>query len=55
MSEEPGTLERAIEATLFAAEAPMSVDALAAHLGGLAPGDVREALSALQHQYRARG
>jgi segregation and condensation protein B len=53
--EEPGTLERAIEATLFAAETPMGVDALAAHLGGLAPGDVREALWLLEARYRARG
>ena len=54
-SEEPGTLERAIEATLFAAETPMGVEALAAHLGGLAPGDVREALALLEARYRARG
>lgn len=55
MSEDPGTLERAIEATLFAAETPLSVEALAAHLGGLAPGDVREALGMLETRYRARG
>jgi segregation and condensation protein B len=55
MSEEPGTLERALEATLFAAETPMGVEALAAHLGGLAPGDVREALGLLEARYRARG
>ena len=41
MSEEPGTLERAVEATLFAAETPMGIDALSAHLGGLAPGGRR--------------
>ncbi|WP_285711733.1 SMC-Scp complex subunit ScpB [Erythrobacter oryzae] len=55
MSEEPGTLERAVEATLFAAETPMGVEALAAHLGGLAPGDVREALVLLEARYRNRG
>jgi len=55
MSEEPGTLERAVEATLFAAEAPMSAEALAGHLGGLALGDVREALGLLEARYRARG
>jgi segregation and condensation protein B len=55
MTEEPGTLERAVEATLFAAETPMGVEALAAHLGGLAPGDVREALGLLEARYRARG
>jgi len=52
---EPATLERAVEATLFAAEEPMSVDALAAHLGGIAPGDVREALAALTQHYLQRG
>jgi segregation and condensation protein B len=55
MSDEPGTLERAVEATLFAAETPMGVEALAAHLGGLAPGDVREALGTLEGRYRNRG
>ena len=53
--DEPGTLERALEATLFAAEAPMSVEALAGHLGGLAHGDVREALALLAARYRNRG
>ncbi|KPF61958.1 SMC-Scp complex subunit ScpB [Porphyrobacter sp. AAP60] len=52
---EPTTLERAVEATLFASEEPMTVDALAAHLGGLAPGDVREALAALAAHYGQRG
>ncbi len=52
---EPSTLERAVEATLFAAEEPMSVEALAAHLGGIAPGDVREALAALTQHYLQRG
>jgi segregation and condensation protein B len=55
VSEELGTLERALEATLFAAEEPMTVDALAAHLGGLEPADVRAALSSLQGHYIARG
>ena len=31
----PDEIERAIEATLFAADEPLSVEALAAHLGGL--------------------
>ncbi len=52
---EPTTLERAVEATLFASEEPMAVDAMAAHLGGLAPGDVREALAALASHYAQRG
>ncbi|WP_379922293.1 SMC-Scp complex subunit ScpB [Erythrobacter sp. R86502] len=55
MNEEPDTLERAVEATLFASEQPMAVDALGAHLGGLAAHDVRRALSNLQEHYRARG
>lgn len=52
---EPGTLERAVEATLFASEEPLSVEALAAHLGGIAPGEVRDALTALEQNYRQRG
>ncbi len=55
MSGEPGTLERAVEATLFAAETPLTLEALAAHLGGLATGEVREALALLETRYRARG
>ena len=53
--DEPGTLERAVEATLFAAEEPLTVEALSAHLGGLAPADVREALDLLEARYRNRG
>jgi len=53
--EEPGTLERAVEATLFAAETPMSVEALAGHLGGLEHREVREALSLLEARYANRG
>jgi segregation and condensation protein B len=45
-------LLRAVEATLFAAEEPMTVEALSAHLGGA---DVRAALDELQGHYRARG
>lgn len=52
---EPGILERAIEATLFAAEEPMSAEAVAAHLGGLEPAEVRAALAVLQAHYVARG
>jgi len=46
---------RAIEATLFAAAEPMSVDALAGHLGGLENGAVRDALKELQSHYSERG
>jgi segregation and condensation protein B len=55
MSGEPGMLERAVEATLFASEEPMTIEALAAHLGGTAPGEVRDALTALEAQYLQRG
>lgn len=48
-------VERALEATLFAAEEPMSVDQLAAHLGGLENGVVREGLRALSDLYAQRG
>lgn len=55
MSDEPGILERAVEATLFASDEPLSVEGLAAHLGGLAPADVRDALALLETRYRDRG
>ena len=45
-------LVRAVEATLFAAEEPMSAEAISAHLGGA---DVREALSELEAHYAQRG
>jgi segregation and condensation protein B len=48
-------LDRALEATLFAAEEPMSAEALAGHLGGAAPGDVRDALRRLAAHYQPRG
>lgn len=55
MSEEGGDLEeleRGVEATLFAAEEPMTAEAISAHLGGA---DVRAALQALQDHYADRG
>ena len=48
-------LDRAVEATLFAAEEPMSIAALASHLGEVAAGDVRDALRRLSDHYRDRG
>lgn len=48
----PDDLIRAVEATLFAAEAPMTVEAISAHLGGA---EVRDALRALAGHYQARG
>ncbi|TNE52418.1 MAG: SMC-Scp complex subunit ScpB [Sphingomonadales bacterium] len=46
---------RAVEATLFASEDPMTVEALAGHLGGLEIGLVRDALRDLQSHYEKRG
>lgn len=48
----PDDLVRAVEATLFAAEQPLTAEALSAHLGGA---DVRGALAELEAHYRARG
>jgi segregation and condensation protein B len=45
-------LVRAVEATLFAAEEPMTAEALSAHLGGA---DVRAALAELAAHYAERG
>lgn len=51
----PDEIERALEATLFASEEPMSVDQLATHLGGLENAAVREGLRALAEHYSTRG
>ena len=48
-------LERAVEAALFAAEEPMSVDALAGFLGDAEKAEVREALATLAETYEKRG
>ncbi len=48
-------VERALEATLFASEEPMSVDALAAHLGDLDKASVRDSLANLAEHYSKRG
>ena len=48
-------LDRAIEATLFASEEPLSIEALAGHLGGAVVGEVREGLRRLAAHYAARG
>lgn len=45
-------LVRAVEATLFAAEEPMTAEAISTHLGGA---DVREALRELAAHYEGRG
>ena len=48
----PDDLVRAVEATLFAAVEPMSVEAVSTHLGGA---EVRSALAALVQHYDGRG
>ncbi|WP_245656480.1 SMC-Scp complex subunit ScpB [Novosphingobium naphthalenivorans] len=50
--EAPDDLVRAVEATLFAAEQPMTVEQIAVHLG---QADVRPALAELQRHYQQRG
>lgn len=50
--ETPDDLVRAVEATLFAAEEPMTAEAISAHLG---QADVRPALAELQRHYERRG
>lgn len=52
MSDAPDDLVRAVEATLFAAEEPMTIEAISVHLGGA---NVREALAELQAHYVGRG
>ena len=52
MADRPDDLIRGVEAALFAAEEPMTAEALSAHLGGA---DVREALRELEEHYRERG
>ncbi|HQV03402.1 MULTISPECIES: SMC-Scp complex subunit ScpB [unclassified Novosphingobium] len=48
----PDDLVRAVEATLFAAEEPMTAEAISTHLGGA---NVKDALVQLEVQYRERG
>lgn len=50
--DQPDDLLRAVEALLFAAEAPLSREEISAHLNGA---DVRAALRALAEHYRGRG
>ena len=49
---QPDELVRAVEATLFAAEEPLTAEQLSAHLAGA---DVRAALDELQGHYALRG
>ena len=48
----PDDLIRAVEATLFAAQEPMSAEAISVHLGGAS---VKDALAELEATYRDRG
>ncbi|MFZ1743392.1 MAG: SMC-Scp complex subunit ScpB [Pontixanthobacter sp.] len=48
-------LERAIEATLFASEEPMTIEALASHLGDAPIANVRNAVMTLADHYTNRG
>ena len=49
---QPDDLVRAVEATLFASEQPMTAEAISTHLGGA---EVREALKELALHYEGRG
>ena len=51
-SQPPEDLQRAVEALLFAAEEPLTLDQISAHLGDA---DVREAVAALEAHYADRG
>lgn len=55
MSEPPDDLLRAVEATVFAAEDPLSAEQIAAHLGDADRQAIREALAQLQEDYAGRG
>jgi len=50
--DQPDEIVCAVEATLFAAEQPMTAEALSSHLGGA---EVREVLAELQAHYAKRG
>ncbi len=55
MSEELDEALRAVEATLFASEEPMTAEALSGHLGGMEIASVRQALATLADHYDQRG
>ncbi len=55
MSGEPESLDRALEAALFAAEDALTIDQLASHLGDVDKGAVRDALARLTQFYAPRG
>ena len=52
----PDALVRAVEAVLFAADAPLTLDAIRAHVGAIATArDVRAAIEVLVEDYAGRG
>lgn len=53
--DEADVVQRAVEATLFASDMPLSIEAIAGHLGDADPSAIRDALAALEQHYRARG
>ncbi len=55
MSGKPDDLQRAVEATLFASEEAMTVEAIAGHLGDADVSAVRAAVQALAEFYQNRG
>lgn len=55
MSGKPDDLQRAVEATLFASEEAMTVEAIAGHLGDAEVPAVRAAVQTLAEFYRDRG
>ncbi len=52
---DPDDFERAVEATLFASEAPMTPAAIAGHLGDADPARVQNAVQSLCQTYATRG
>lgn len=55
MTARPDELARAVEASLFAAEEPLTVAMLAAHLGDADHAEIRSALASLAAHYAERG
>ncbi|MBD59495.1 MAG: SMC-Scp complex subunit ScpB [Citromicrobium sp.] len=52
---DPAALDRAVEATLFASEEPLTLDQLASHLGDADKGELRASLARLAEFYAPRG
>ena len=54
-AEETDALTRAVEATLFASEEPLTIGALSAHLGDVDAAEIRAAVDNLERFYAGRG